>query len=107
MNIYYEDSSIYKAATWIIKKDPMQIKSMDERLKQRFALALLYFETTLGGKSFWTRCNPPATNEGEICNSVGDRRWLTGSSECSWHGVECNEKSGLVELVRLRESDMI
>ena len=80
------------AADWIINDDPLQVKEMSKRLVQRFALVWFYFETTSGGKSSWKRCNPPTENEDALCVAISDEmRWLTGTDECKWFGIICDE----------------
>ena len=100
------DTSHSLAANWIINIDPLQIKKMSDRLIRRFALVLFYFETTLGGKSFWKRCNPPTDGEDDECVTLANvvfMRWLTGSDECTWYGIYCNDKSGPVHQIVLRK----
>ena len=83
----------------------MQIRKKNWKLKQRFVLALFYFETTQAGRSSWSRCNPPIGTEDDVCNSAGDKRWLTGTDECLWHGITCHADTGLVKWIELSELD--
>jgi len=62
-NMTHDDPSV-QALTWILQDDPMQLAVDDEKVKQRYVLALL----------------------AHAWNNIG---WLSGADECDWIGVNC------------------
>ena len=91
-----------RALRWIIHHDKLQIKPDDATFVQRFLAASFYFATT--ESSDWeSACAPSpqyeAPNECEVVTvlapgrevSTHGMRWLSGESECSWFGVQCDE----------------
>ena len=95
-----------RAYRWIVHDDPLQIQPMNPIFHQRFALALLYFQTSQGGD--WTDdCAPlqsPGNYNSRMClmnhktfghpvvqlDGVTGRHWLSGTSECDWGGIGCD-----------------
>lgn len=66
------------AVDWMIRNDPLQLNLTESpqdffHLRQRYALAVLWFHTTI--ESTWF-------------NQSG---WLSDSHECNWYGIECIE----------------
>ena len=64
------------AAEFLINDDPLQLSPGSEALKQRYAVLTL-----------WYHSNHPWVNE---------TGWLSGDSECLWHGISCNEEGKVV-----------
>ena len=94
------------AATWITSLDPLNLPADSPNLIQRYLLVLFYFMTTDNGKRPWRSCNPPIGEEGATCifqkyqresddteTYVNETktRWLSGTHECSWVGIECDD----------------
>jgi Leucine rich repeat len=79
-----------QALDWIANQDPLVIcptPASTERLVQRFLLGLLYLQ--LSG---------PSWNE--------QSGWMTGTSECDWYGVECDDASDHVIRVSLKRNGL-
>jgi hypothetical protein len=95
----------YRATQWMIDEDPMKLEPADTNFLQRYMMAFIWFHTTDNGQSEWRSCNPPKDGEDNTCvfevrnvmtnnteyyspqnNKV---RWLSGESECTWVGVQC------------------
>lgn len=73
------ESAQHQAACWILHDDAVTAKPGSKRLYQRYALAVLYFNT--GGKH-WKESN----------------NWLSKKNECKWMGVMCNFRNTIVDL---------
>jgi len=68
-----EDSSYENSAyNWLMKNSDIEIYG-DSRIRQRFALACIYYSTNEGLNS-WER----------------DDGWISDQDECSWSGVRCD-----------------
>lgn len=68
---------IEKAVDWIIHDDPLQLNLTESqynyfRLRQRYALAALWFHTSIDNA--WS-------------NTLG---WLSDDHECDWYGITCS-----------------
>eukprot|EP00980_Cylindrotheca_fusiformis_P013541 scaffold3450_cov114-Cylindrotheca_fusiformis.AAC.46 len=97
----------YRAMTWLMNDDPMQLGTEDENLVQRFLLASFYIHSHDYGD--WVSCNAPnATAPEDTCfyqqvvdlyprkyRSVPSYRWLSGEHECQWAGLGCDESDYL------------
>ncbi|CAB9504533.1 receptor-like protein kinase [Seminavis robusta] len=105
------DSPQSKALHWLAFEDlgarELITDEMDERLHQRFLLAVFYFTMTQEKKLM--HCQPPETGETSTCihpvlesySSEGiyfDQRmsepafrWLSEVEECRWAGVKCTD----------------
>lgn len=97
------DSPHFKAADWIINKDPMALSPEADNLIQRYLLTLFYLSTT--ETKPWLSCNPPVGDETKECNftklaqvfpevkyeNMTWGRWLSDDHECSWAGILCDE----------------
>ncbi|CAJ1953733.1 unnamed protein product [Cylindrotheca closterium] len=67
-----DKSYTFSAYNWLMKNSDIQIYG-DSRIRQRFALASIYY----------------ATNEG-LNSWVRDDGWISDQDECSWTGVRCD-----------------
>lgn len=79
-NLPTRDKNTKQALNWIIDKDPLRLSSTDERLVQRYVLAVFY--STLNTRG-WEK--------------DGDG-WMSGKPECEWGGVKCDESSRVTEI---------
>jgi hypothetical protein len=97
-----------KALDWIQDVDPLKLKPADAKFKQRFLVAYLYFATS--AKKPWSSdCIPPINNDNETqCTyktlvtidpityySIDSQKFLTGSEECDWGGVFCDDDDNI------------
>ena len=111
-NILVEGTFYSMALDWILNEDLLKIDILldrfSDRLMQRFALAVFYFSTNRNEP--WRSCNAPYPAENNstctylqprssddgfslLYTEVPDQiRWLSGSDECDWLGVFCDEK---------------
>ena len=80
----------YQALHWLANSDGAKLKSDDPFAIQRFALAVLYFETS-GMEDI---AADPTTETGVWLESSN---WLTKSGICSWHGIVCEGDSPLID----------
>ncbi len=83
----------YQALQWVANSDKSKLKSDDPLALERYALAVLYYETY--GMSNQT---DPST-EGKWIESSN---WLSNTGVCSWHGIVCEGDDPTVE----SESDL-
>lgn len=74
-----DKSYTFSAYNWLMKNSDIQIYG-DSRIRQRFALASIYY----------------ATNEG-LNSWIRDDGWISDQDECSWTGVRC-ENGNIVGL---------
>ncbi|CAB9516657.1 receptor-like protein kinase [Seminavis robusta] len=75
----------YQAVRWLMISDDVQICASDENMVQRYVLALLYYATS--GDINWRKCSQSADTpcpEGHV-------RFLSGTDECDWDGVTCED----------------
>ena len=88
-----------KATTWILSQDDFQICPDNDKLVQRWAMAVLYYST---GGDDWFKCsgNPSVTdncgNEDPFVS--GESRFLSGVGECEWAGISCNSDECVTEI---------
>lgn len=66
----------FLALDWILNNDEMELKVSDSNLYQRYILALLAFRFS---SLEWTN-------------------WLTGTDECEWYGVTCDDDGTVIGL---------
>ena len=92
------------ALNWIVHKDKMQLETLDQRLAQRFILALLAFSFD---SLAWKFCgnhrslsSPEEEYAVDSCVAVDEAGmekessvWLSNTFECDWHGVMCADDS--------------
>ena len=69
----------HQALQWMLHEDTESYDLSEERITQRYVLAVFFFAT--GGYQAWYQSN-----------------WLH-ANECNWHGVGCNEKGEVRTLV--------
>jgi hypothetical protein len=87
-----------KAANWLIGEDELLVCPDDEKLIQRFALAVIYFATN---GDAWLQCsaNPLAT---DFCGLedpfIGASRFLSAENECEWAGITCDAQLCVTEV---------
>mmetsp|Transcript_5144 Transcript_5144/g.12296 ORF Transcript_5144/g.12296 Transcript_5144/m.12296 type:complete len:487 (-) Transcript_5144:56-1516(-) len=74
-----DKSYTFSAYNWLMKNSDIQIYG-DSRIRQRFALASIYY----------------ATNEG-LNSWIRDDGWISDQDECSWTGIRC-ENGNIVGL---------
>ena len=67
------------AAEWLIDFDSYRICPDDDKLIQRYVMALFYFSTEGGA---WSSCG--------VSGDCESTRYLSGVNECEWFGVTCN-----------------
>jgi len=87
----FDDSSTphSNAATWLMTADSLEVCAHDKNMIQRYVLALFYYTTS--GHS-WALCSqrPSDTSCPE-----GVARFLSGASECEWHGITCDNEGSV------------
>lgn len=107
--VFDRSTTYYRAAFWIIHDDPLEVSLQDPTLMQRYT-AILFYMFTVENAGPWKACNP--SNETSKCTyqSISDSpdrifgdqieaaRWLSGSHECEWLGVTCDEVNFIREL---------
>jgi hypothetical protein len=95
-------SSAYsKALDWIMYADPIAITPDNPKFFQRYLLAYFYYSTSVNKP--WDACTPPVEGESDTCEytyledrledrktTKNGRRWLSGTDECLWVGVDCD-----------------
>lgn len=94
-----------QALDWIINTDPTGPLPGDSNLLQRFIAAYIYFATSVDHE--WAWCSPPTQYSGDSCTFFNElrldndqsfakefvgSRWLSGTDECSWVGLYCDEE---------------
>jgi Leucine-rich repeat (LRR) protein len=107
------------AVRWLAGTDSLDRQPDDPLFEQRFVLAWLWYHTTKNGQEPWLSCNPPNDSGDNTCvfqnhTGISDdgsevfykednaTRWLSGTSECTWPGIYCNEETGAVWAISLR-----
>ena len=106
------DGPVYEAWIWLVYLDDMVLCADpgpdDWRIRQRHALASLYYST--GGDASWTNCPSglpridggvigpchPRNRDGlvldaDFADASAPVRFLDGSDECDWFGVSCGD----------------
>jgi hypothetical protein len=92
------------AADWLINEDPRLVCPGDEKLVQRWAVAVMYFSTDGGD---WFQCSADGTDPcGDVEPFVGKRRFLSPFSECQWAGITC-DVDGCVTEVEFEENNLV
>lgn len=93
------------ATTWLIQQDGYGICPDDEKIVQRWVLAVIYYSTN-GDDWFQCSANPEAT---DLCGAedpfVGDSRFLSAVNECLWNGISCID--GCVTEIEFEENNLI
>lgn len=87
------------ALDWILHADKMELESLDEKLSQRYILALIAFSMdSLAWKFCGNHTSGSSTKESDddtctVIDEAGHEEnssfWLSNAFECSWHGVSC------------------
>lgn len=94
-----------KATVWLLEQDTFQICPDNDKLVQRWALAVIYFST--GGDS-WLQCsaNPAAVDScgTESPFSSNQERFLSSANECTWAGISCID--GCVTEIEFEENNL-
>lgn len=75
-------SPVNKALVWVAMELSAAIHPF-ERVVNRFVLALFYAST------------------GGVAWKNSDKKWLTGSKECNWYGVDCDGDGGNIISIKL------
>jgi hypothetical protein len=84
------------ATNWIINQDIRRLCADDEKLVQRWVMAVIYFST---GGSEWNQCSAVGSDScGAEFPFVNKRRFLSPNSECQWAGVTCNAQACITEI---------
>jgi hypothetical protein len=85
-----------RAATWLIEEDVRLLCPPDDKLIQRWVLAVIYFST---GGDTWNQCSALGA---DFCGTqdpfLGKRRYLSEFNECQWAGISCNVDSSVTEI---------
>ena len=87
-----------QSVDWLISRDTLQVCPDNEKIVQRYVLALIYYSTNGVG---WTQCSsrPGALdNCGMEFPFEGESRFLSPVNECQWAGIECNEDLCVTEI---------
>ena len=98
----------YEAFGWLDDDDNAVLCPDEERLEQRFALAVTYF--ALNGRE-WTNCQADLDDDSDIGDCVMENgtsttsRWLSETSECEWFGVLCDD-SGRITKLTLKNNNL-
>ena len=79
-NLQIHDAATAQALNWITDRDPLKLSSNDERLIQRYVLAVIYSTLNTIG---W--------------EAEGDG-WMSEKSECDWGGVTCDDSLRVTEI---------
>jgi hypothetical protein len=83
------------ALTWLTDLDPSYICPQNDRLLQRYSIAVFYYATE---GNDWLKCSAPEDFEDQAAIEVAAQNcpgtpWLTAGSECDWAGLTCNDKN--------------
>jgi hypothetical protein len=94
-------SAYSKALDWIMYADPIATTPDNPNFFQRYLLAYFYYATS--EKKLWDACTPPVEGESDTCEYIfledrledrktkrNARRWLSGTDECLWAGIDCD-----------------
>ena len=81
----------YKALQWITRDDDLSQGLTDQRLVQRYILAVFYY--AVGGNN-WTKCNLGDTK----CVDDDLNSWLSETNECTWLGLSCDDQDLIDEI---------
>jgi hypothetical protein len=74
------------ALTWIADNDNFDLSPTEtSRINQRFAVALLYYSTTMSSDLEVTRSTDPFFFQ-----------WLSNKHECTWTGITCDKNSNII-----------
>ena len=86
-----------RATTWLIGLDERTLCPSDDKLVQRWALAVMYFSTE---GDDWFECS---ATDVMFCGTSGDflnkEPFLSPVNECQWAGIECNVDACVTEVV--------
>jgi hypothetical protein len=93
-----------KATDWLINRDFDQTCPDDEKLVQRWTLAVMYYSTN-GDE--WDQCSAVGADPcGEENPFLGERRFLSSFNECDWAGIVCN-LNGCVTEVEFENNNLV
>ncbi|KAI2494302.1 hypothetical protein MHU86_20236 [Fragilaria crotonensis] len=83
------------AQNWLINLDPYYVCPQDDKVVQRYTLAVFYYSTE---GDDWAKCSAPTDFSDQtaidvaIANCPG-KPWLMDISECEWAGAICNDEN--------------
>jgi hypothetical protein len=98
LNLVNPFTAQYEAFAWLDDTDDALLCANDANLRQRYALAVIYF--ALNGRE-WSNCQADLIDDSNIGHCTGNStttRWLSAHSECTWYGVACDDKGQVIEL---------
>jgi len=78
------------ASNWLINEDDFEVCPGDEKIVQRYVMALFYFSTD---GSAWSQCGQVGPCGG------GGKSFLSDKNECEWSGITCNNDDCVTEIV--------
>ena len=91
-----ETTSQGMATNWLVNQDFRRICPDDEKLIQRWVMAVIYFST---GGNDWFQCSAAGS---DACGTEDPfntkRRFLSEFNECQWAGISCNANSCVTEI---------
>ena len=76
------------AANWLIDDDAFLVCPGDEKLMQRYVMALFYYSTE---GSSWSSC-------GQV-GACSETNFLSAVHECEWAGTTCNSDLCITEIM--------
>jgi len=79
------------AAEWLIGTDEFAVCPGDEKLIQRYVMALFYYSTS--GDS-WTQCSA-----GDVSCTAPNVPFLAPVNECGWFGLSCDADLCITEII--------
>jgi hypothetical protein len=86
-----------QATDWLINGDLEQTCPDDEKLLQRWTLAVMYYSTN-GDE--WERCSAAGEDPCGTENPfLGERRFLSSFDECEWAGIVCDTDGCVTEVM--------
>ena len=96
------EKSQYHALQWVANSDKANLKANDPLVLQRYALAVLYYETSGMIISNVTDVETDVqtnvqTDVSTTGNWIESSNWLSDSGVCSWHGIVCEGDSPNIE----------
>jgi hypothetical protein len=85
-----------RATDWLINQDFRQVCPDNDKLIQRWVMALIYFSTN---GDDWDKCSASGSDSCGTENPFRNkRRFLSSFSECQWAGITCNVQRCVTEI---------